>query len=106
MIYLKLFNVIVIRFLYYIIHRLFGGSFKIVNTLYNYIEAIRQVANEEEVRLIYFQAKSKILYELWEPDNSIKHLLIPKKALWMDRMKFLGTIPILILMAPMNLQKQ
>jgi lysophospholipase L1-like esterase len=45
---------------------------KIINTLSDYPEAMRQTAKEENVALIDLNAMSKILYEAWGPQKSIK----------------------------------
>jgi lysophospholipase L1-like esterase len=42
------------------------------NTLLEYPEAMRQTAKEENVALIDLNAMSKILYETWGPERSIK----------------------------------
>ncbi|HYM94283.1 MAG TPA: GDSL-type esterase/lipase family protein [Chitinophagaceae bacterium] len=52
--------------------RNFDSAGHIVNTLLNYPEAMRQTAREENVILIDLNAMSKILYEAWGPENSIK----------------------------------
>ena len=45
---------------------------KIINTLSDYPEAMRQTAKEERVALIDLNAMSKTLYEAWGPEKSIK----------------------------------
>ena len=52
--------------------RNFDSAGHIVNTLGNYPAAMRQTAKEENVALIDLNAMSKILYEAWGPDNSIR----------------------------------
>lgn len=52
--------------------RHFDSTGKIVNTLLEYPEAMRQVAAEENVELIDLNAMSKILYETWGPQRSLK----------------------------------
>jgi hypothetical protein len=52
--------------------RKFGENGKIVNTLGEYPEAVRQVAKEEKVALIDLNAMSKTLYESWGPELSKK----------------------------------
>jgi lysophospholipase L1-like esterase len=52
--------------------RNFDSSNKIVNTLLDYPEAMRQVAKSENVALIDLNAMSKILYEAWGPTLSLK----------------------------------
>ena len=52
--------------------RQFNDEGKIINTLGDYPEAVRQVAKEEGVALIDLNAKSKILYEAWGPEESKK----------------------------------
>ena len=52
--------------------RNFDANGKIVNTLLEYPDAVRQTANEENVALIDLNAMSKILYEAWGPTQSIK----------------------------------
>jgi lysophospholipase L1-like esterase len=52
--------------------RRFDESGKIINTLENYPEAVRQVAAEESVLLIDLNAMSKDLYEALGPENSKK----------------------------------
>jgi lysophospholipase L1-like esterase len=52
--------------------RSFDAAGHIINTLSDYPEAMRQVAKEESVALIDLNAMSKILYEAWGPENSIK----------------------------------
>jgi len=61
--------------------RQFNDEGKIVNTLGDYPEAVRQVAKEEGVALIDLNAKSKILYEAWGPEESKKAFVhFPKGA--------------------------
>ncbi len=52
--------------------RSFDANAHITNTLLDYPEAVRQTANEEKVALIDLNAMSKILYEAWGPQKSIK----------------------------------
>ena len=52
--------------------RSFGKDGKIVNTLGDYPEAMRQTAKEEQVPLIDLNAMSKRFYEALGPDNSTK----------------------------------
>ncbi len=52
--------------------RNFDKNGKIVNTLLEYPEAVRQTAKEENVAVIDLNAMSKTLYEAWGPTNSIK----------------------------------
>ncbi|HET7897947.1 MAG TPA: rhamnogalacturonan acetylesterase, partial [Flavisolibacter sp.] len=52
--------------------RTFDSSGQITNSLGDYPEAMRQVAREEGVALIDLNAMSKVLYEAWGPQNSVK----------------------------------
>lgn len=52
--------------------RNFDANGKIVNTLGDYPEAVRQTAKEENVAVIDLNAMSKILYEAWGPQQSVK----------------------------------
>ena len=52
--------------------RNFDSAGHIVNTLGDYPEAVRQTAKEENTALIDLNAMSKILYEAWGPERSIK----------------------------------
>jgi lysophospholipase L1-like esterase len=52
--------------------RNFDSTGHIINTLSDYPEAMRQTAAEEKVPLIDLNAMSKILYEAWGPDKSLK----------------------------------
>jgi lysophospholipase L1-like esterase len=52
--------------------RNFDGEGKVVNTLGDYPDAMRKVAKEEKVGLIDLNAMSKILYETWGPETSMK----------------------------------
>ncbi len=52
--------------------RSFDLTGQITNTLLEYPEAMRQTAKEEQVALIDLNAMSKILYETWGPDLSLK----------------------------------
>ena len=52
--------------------RSFDSSGHIINTLSNYPEAMRQTAKEENVALVDLNAMSKILYEAWAPEKSLK----------------------------------
>lgn len=52
--------------------RNFDEAGKIVNTLGDYPEVVRQTAAEEKVALIDLNAMSKTLYEAWGPTESLK----------------------------------
>ena len=52
--------------------RRFDSTGHIVNTLEDYPDAVRQAAREENVALIDLNAMSKILYEAWGVDRSMK----------------------------------
>lgn len=52
--------------------RSFDSSGKIMETLGDYPEAVRQTAREENVALIDLNAMSKIMYEAWGPEESLK----------------------------------
>lgn len=52
--------------------RQFDSSGHIINTLLDYPEAMRQTAKEENAALIDLNAMSKILYEAWGPEQSLK----------------------------------
>ena len=52
--------------------RNFDANGKIVNTLLEYPDAVRQTAKEENVAVIDLNAMSKVLYEAWGPTKSIK----------------------------------
>ncbi|TWI85627.1 lysophospholipase L1-like esterase [Lacibacter cauensis] len=52
--------------------RNFDKDGKIINTLLEYPEAVRQTAKEENVAVIDLNAMSKVLYEAWGPIKSIK----------------------------------
>ena len=52
--------------------RSFDSAGHIINTLSDFPEAMRQTAKEEQVMLIDLNAMSKILYEAWGPEQSIK----------------------------------
>jgi lysophospholipase L1-like esterase len=52
--------------------RSFDSAGRITETLGDYPEANRRVAKEEDVALIDLNAMSKIMYEAWGPDESIK----------------------------------
>ena len=52
--------------------RNFDSTGHINNTLGDYPEAVRQTAKEEDVALIDLNTMSKILYEAWGPERSIK----------------------------------
>lgn len=52
--------------------RNFDKDGKIINTLLEYPEAVRQTAKEENVAMIDLNVMSKTLYEAWGPTNSIK----------------------------------
>jgi hypothetical protein len=52
--------------------RSFDNDGKIINTLLEYPDAVRQLAKEENVSLIDLNAMSKILYETWGVEQSVK----------------------------------
>ncbi len=52
--------------------RNFDSTGHIVNTLSEYPEALRQTANEDNVALIDLNAMSKVLYEAWGVQGSLK----------------------------------
>ncbi|NCU04267.1 MAG: rhamnogalacturonan acetylesterase [Chitinophagaceae bacterium] len=52
--------------------RNFDKDGKIINTLLEYPEAVRQTAKEENVAMIDLNAMSKVLYEAWGPTKSVK----------------------------------
>lgn len=52
--------------------RSFGPDGKIVNTLGDYPDAMRQLARDENVPLIDLNAMSKVFYEAMGPDNSTR----------------------------------
>ena len=52
--------------------RSFDSLGHILNTLSDYPEAMRQTAKEEKVALIDLNAMSRILYEAWGPEASVK----------------------------------
>lgn len=52
--------------------RSFDTNGKIINTLLEYPEAVRQTAKEENVAVIDLNAMSKVLYEAWGPTESVK----------------------------------
>jgi lysophospholipase L1-like esterase len=52
--------------------RNFDSLGHIINTLSDFPEAMRQTAKEEHVMLIDLNTMSKILYEAWGPDKSLK----------------------------------
>jgi lysophospholipase L1-like esterase len=52
--------------------RNFDEQERIVNTLSDYPEAMRQLAKEEEITLIDLNAMSKVLYESWGTERSLK----------------------------------
>lgn len=52
--------------------RSFDSTGHITNTLGDYPEAMRQTGKEENVAVIDLNAMSKILYETWGPEQSIK----------------------------------
>ena len=52
--------------------RSFDSTGHIINTLLEYPEAVRQTAKEENVALIDLNAMSKIMYEAWGPEKSVK----------------------------------
>lgn len=52
--------------------RTFDSSGKIIQTLGDYPEAVRQTAREENAALIDLNAMSKTMYETWGPEASVK----------------------------------
>lgn len=52
--------------------RNFDSEGKVNNTLGEYPEAVRKLASEEHVALIDLNAMSKVLYEAWGPEESVK----------------------------------
>lgn len=52
--------------------RSFDSAGEIRQTLGDYPDAMRQVAKEENIALIDLNAMSKILYEAWGPEKSVK----------------------------------
>jgi lysophospholipase L1-like esterase len=52
--------------------RNFDADGKVVNTLGEYPDAVRKLASDEKVALIDLNAMSKILYEAWGPEESVK----------------------------------
>jgi lysophospholipase L1-like esterase len=52
--------------------RSFDSTGHISNSLGDYPEAVRQTAKEENVALVDLNAMSKIMYEAWGPEQSIK----------------------------------
>ncbi|HLP38065.1 rhamnogalacturonan acetylesterase [Lacibacter sp.] len=52
--------------------RNFDKDGKIINTLLEYPDAVRQTAKEENVVVVDLNAMSKVLYEAWGPTKSIK----------------------------------
>lgn len=52
--------------------RSFDATGRIINTLLEYPEAVRETAKEENVALIDLNAMSKTMYEAWGPKESIK----------------------------------
>jgi lysophospholipase L1-like esterase len=52
--------------------RNFDSTGHINNTLGDYPEAVRQTAKEENVALVDLNAMSKIMYEAWGPERSVK----------------------------------
>ena len=52
--------------------RNFDSIGHVINTLGDYPEAVRQTAKEENVALIDLNNMSKILYEAWGPEKSVK----------------------------------
>lgn len=52
--------------------RIFDENNKIINTLGEYPDAMRQLAEEEEVMLIDLNDMSRVLYEAWGPEDSKK----------------------------------
>jgi lysophospholipase L1-like esterase len=52
--------------------RSFDSTGRIINTLLDYPEAVRQAGKEEGVAVIDLNAMSKTMYEAWGPEKSIK----------------------------------
>ncbi|HEX7844615.1 MAG TPA: GDSL-type esterase/lipase family protein [Chitinophagaceae bacterium] len=52
--------------------RNFDSAGHINNTLLEYPDAVRQTAKEEKVALVDLNAMSKVLYETWGPERSVK----------------------------------
>lgn len=52
--------------------RSFDSAGHIINTLLEYPEAVRVTAKEENVALVDLNAMSKIMYEAWGPEKSVK----------------------------------
>jgi lysophospholipase L1-like esterase len=52
--------------------RNFDSTAHVINTLGDFPEAARKVAHDENVALIDLNAMSKILYEAWGPEKSVK----------------------------------
>lgn len=52
--------------------RNFDADGKVVNTLGDYPDAMRKTAKQEKVDLIDLNAMSKVLYETWGPEASVK----------------------------------
>ncbi|RNC65962.1 rhamnogalacturonan acetylesterase [Proteiniphilum sp. X52] len=52
--------------------RRFDDNRQVINTLGEYPDAIRQLAEEENVMLIELNSMSKVLYEAWGPEESKK----------------------------------
>jgi len=52
--------------------RRFDSTGHIVNTLEDYPDAVRQTGKEENVAVIDLNAMSKVLYETWGPEGSVK----------------------------------
>ncbi len=52
--------------------RNFDSEGKVNNTLGEYPDAVRKLASDEKVALIDLNAMSKILYEAWGPEESVK----------------------------------
>jgi len=52
--------------------RSFDSTGQVINTLFEYPEALRQTANEDNVALIDLNAMSKVLYEAWGVQGSLK----------------------------------
>ncbi len=67
--------------------RSFDSAGHIINTLLDYPEAMRQTAKEENVVLIDLNAMSKILYEAWGPERSIKAFVHILPILFRARIK-------------------
>lgn len=52
--------------------RRFDDNGKIINTLEDYPDAVRQTGKELNIMVVDLNAMSKVLYEAWGPDESVK----------------------------------